>query len=169
MQDQRDAEARAAELSARYGRLDGAALLEPLIEREFPGLTAAVSSFGAESALLLSLVAEVDPSLPVIFLETGKHFRETRQYRDTLIESLDEEVDNDVDTAWRAEIRRRLEQIDSGQVETEAIQRFLARLGDEWHIQTHQSQFAGATAPILFMLGRTPLLGRTARHNKLSS
>ena len=30
----------------------------------------------------------IDPAIPVIFLETGKHFPETLQYRDTLIEKI---------------------------------------------------------------------------------
>lgn len=51
---------------------------------EFGDRLAVVSSFGAESAVLLSLVAEVDPAMPVIFLETGKHFPETLMYRDRL-------------------------------------------------------------------------------------
>lgn len=79
---------RAAELTARYGRLDGAALLRPLIEREYPGRIAVVSSFGAESAVILSLVAEIDPMTPIIFLDTRKHFAETLAYRDTLAERL---------------------------------------------------------------------------------
>lgn len=53
-----------------------------------PGRTAVVSSFGADSAVLLHLVAAVDPSTPVIFLETGKHFAETLAYRDELIDRL---------------------------------------------------------------------------------
>lgn len=36
----------------------------------------------------------------------------------SLIESLEDATDRDVDAAWRAEIRRRLQQIDSGEVET---------------------------------------------------
>ncbi|MEO1014706.1 MAG: phosphoadenylyl-sulfate reductase [Pseudomonadota bacterium] len=47
----------------------------------FPGRIALVSSFGAESAALLRLVADVEPNLPVIFLETGKHFAQTISYR----------------------------------------------------------------------------------------
>jgi phosphoadenosine phosphosulfate reductase len=54
----------------------------------FPGRIALVSSFGTESALLLSLAAEIDPSVPVIFLDTGKLFPETLDYRDTLIDRL---------------------------------------------------------------------------------
>jgi len=40
-----------------------------------------VSSFGAESAVLLDMVATVDPATPVIFLDTGKLFEETQDYR----------------------------------------------------------------------------------------
>ncbi len=35
-----------------------------------PGRLAVVSSFGTESAVLLKFVADVDPSLPVLFLDT---------------------------------------------------------------------------------------------------
>ena len=53
-----------------------------------PGRTAVVSSFGADSAVLLHLVARVAPDTPVIFLETGKHFPETLAYRDELVARL---------------------------------------------------------------------------------
>ena len=53
-----------------------------------PGRTAVVSSFGAESAILLHLVSLVDPATPVIFLDTGKHFPETLAYRDELVARL---------------------------------------------------------------------------------
>ena len=49
---------------------------------------AVVSSFGTESAALLKVVAEVDASIPVVFLDTGWLFEETLAYRDTLIETL---------------------------------------------------------------------------------
>jgi phosphoadenosine phosphosulfate reductase len=55
-----------------------------MIEREFRGRIAAVSSFGAESAVILALIAEIDPAMPVIFLDTGWHFAETIAYRDRL-------------------------------------------------------------------------------------
>jgi phosphoadenosine phosphosulfate reductase len=45
---------------------------------------ALVSSFGAESAALLKVMADVDPAIPVIFLDTGWLFEETLAYRDTL-------------------------------------------------------------------------------------
>jgi phosphoadenosine phosphosulfate reductase len=49
---------------------------------------ALVSSFGTESATLLKVMADVDPAIPVIFLDTGWLFEETLAYRDTLIEML---------------------------------------------------------------------------------
>lgn len=75
-------------LKSRYGHLAGEALLRPLIESEFRERIALVSSFGAEAALLLHMVAKIDPGLPVLFLETGKHFPETLAYRDGLAAKL---------------------------------------------------------------------------------
>jgi phosphoadenosine phosphosulfate reductase len=49
---------------------------------------ALVSSFGTESAALLKVMADVDPAIPVIFLDTGWLFEETLAYRDTLIGTL---------------------------------------------------------------------------------
>jgi phosphoadenosine phosphosulfate reductase len=49
---------------------------------------ALVSSFGTESAALLKVMADVDPAIPVIFLDTGYLFAETLHYRDTLIATL---------------------------------------------------------------------------------
>jgi phosphoadenosine phosphosulfate reductase len=49
---------------------------------------AVVSSFGTESAALLKVMADVDPTIPVIFLDTGWLFEETLAYRDMLIERL---------------------------------------------------------------------------------
>jgi phosphoadenosine phosphosulfate reductase len=80
--------ARLRELTERYVELDGEALLRPFIEREFPGRIALVSSFGAEAAVLLHAVAEIDRGLPVIFLDTGKLFGETLRYRDQLARRL---------------------------------------------------------------------------------
>ena len=75
-------------LREAYGRLGGLELVRVVIEKEFPGRIALVSAFGAESAVLLDLVAQVDPATPVIFLETGKLFSETLAYRDALAARL---------------------------------------------------------------------------------
>ena len=49
---------------------------------------ALVSSFGTESAALLKLMADVDPAIPVVFLDAGWLFEETLAYRDSLIARL---------------------------------------------------------------------------------
>lgn len=79
---------RVDDLTERYGRLDGAVLLNALLRDEFDGRVAVVSSFGTESAVLLALAAEADPSFPVVFVNTGKLFGETLRYRDKLIAAL---------------------------------------------------------------------------------
>src|SRR5580698_11609004 len=53
-----------------------------------PGRLAVVSSFGTESAVLLKFVADVDCSLPVLFLDTLWLFKETLAYRDALTARL---------------------------------------------------------------------------------
>src|SRR5580698_3015301 len=53
-----------------------------------PGRLAVVSSFGTESGVLLKFVADVDRSLPVLFLDTLWLFKETLSYRDALIARL---------------------------------------------------------------------------------
>ncbi|MHA7819152.1 MAG: phosphoadenylyl-sulfate reductase [Erythrobacter sp.] len=63
-------------------------MLASVIKDNLAGDVAIVSSFGAESAVLLHLVADVDPNVPVLFLDTGKHFAETLEYRDLLVERL---------------------------------------------------------------------------------
>ncbi|MES2988145.1 MAG: phosphoadenylyl-sulfate reductase [Pseudomonadota bacterium] len=63
-------------------------LLRTVLGEHMLGEVALVSSFGAESAALLHLVASVDPNVPVFFLDTGKHFPETLAYRDLLAERL---------------------------------------------------------------------------------
>lgn len=75
-------------LQAEYAGLSAQELLNATIKREFAGRIAVVSSFGAESAALLHLVSEVDPTVPVLFLNTGKLFGETLRYRDRLQDTL---------------------------------------------------------------------------------
>ncbi len=69
--------------AARLGGLPTAELIAALAA-EFRGRIALVSSFGADSAVLLHLVAEADPDMPVLFLDTGKLFTETLAHRDRL-------------------------------------------------------------------------------------
>ena len=76
--------AQAAAFEALYGHLSAHEIIERAASDLFPGELAAVSSFGADSAVLLHLIAEVDRHVPIIFLDTGKHFEETFDYRDAL-------------------------------------------------------------------------------------
>ncbi len=63
-------------------------MLEAVIRDGLAGDIAVVSSFGAESSVLLHLIAAVDPTTPILFLDTGKHFPETLEYRRALAARL---------------------------------------------------------------------------------
>lgn len=76
--------AEAETLEALYAHLKPQEIIARAARDHFSGGIAAVSSFGADSAVLLHMIAEVDRKMPVIFLDTGKHFEETLQYRDAL-------------------------------------------------------------------------------------
>ena len=65
--------------------MDASAVLRLAMTEVFPGGIALVSSFGTKSALLLQMAAEIDRAVPVIFLDTGKLFPETLDYRDQLV------------------------------------------------------------------------------------
>jgi phosphoadenosine phosphosulfate reductase len=77
-----------ARLNARFEGSSTQEVIRAVLEEDLLGRVAVVSSFGAESAVLLDLVASVDPSTPVVFLDTGKMFQETLDYRDTLVARL---------------------------------------------------------------------------------
>ena len=77
-----------ARLNARFEGVDTETVLREVIGERLLGELAVVSSFGTESAVLLDLVARADPATPVLFLETGKMFAETLEYRDTLVVRL---------------------------------------------------------------------------------
>ena len=59
-----------------------------VIEDLFPGRIALVSSFGADSAVLLHMVAQIDKTTPVLFIDTRVLFAETLAYRDELVAHL---------------------------------------------------------------------------------
>ena len=79
---------RLEKLQKHYGGLEASDLLRFMIADIFKGRIALISSFGADAALLLALVAEIDTKTPVLFLETGKHFPETLHYVDTIKNKL---------------------------------------------------------------------------------
>ena len=59
-------------------------LLKKAIEEMFADRIAMVSSFGAESVVLLHMISKIDKSLPVLFLDTQFLFRETLDYQRTV-------------------------------------------------------------------------------------
>ena len=77
--------ARALALAEQAGALETPSLLRFVIDDLFAERIALVSSFGADSAALLHMVAQIDRNLPVLFIDTLHMFAETLAYRDELI------------------------------------------------------------------------------------
>lgn len=78
---------RAPVLDAELRHAHPSTVLESAIE-QFGDRLALVSSFGAESAVLLHLAARIKPDIPVLFLDTGMLFGQTLDYRKNLAASL---------------------------------------------------------------------------------
>ena len=79
--DAADVALRAADLNARYRHHAAHDVLHHALADPQVGRVALVSSFGAESIVLLHMVAVADAALPVLFLETGMLFGETLAYQ----------------------------------------------------------------------------------------
>jgi phosphoadenosine phosphosulfate reductase len=75
-------------LQAFYQDFSAQALLRVMTNKEFEGKIASLTSFGADSAVLLALIADVKPDLPIFFLNTGKHFPATLDYARELTDQL---------------------------------------------------------------------------------
>ena len=76
-----------AELNARLRDAEPQEILRVAIER-YGERIALVSSFGAESAVLLHMAAQIDPGVTVLFLDTGMLFGQTLDYRKQLAARL---------------------------------------------------------------------------------
>jgi len=74
-------------LNGMFGERDAPGVFKQAAEL-LAGDLAVVSSFGADSIVLLHMVAELDRDLPVIFLNTQKHFDETLAYVETVEREL---------------------------------------------------------------------------------
>jgi phosphoadenosine phosphosulfate reductase len=79
---------RVAELNARYRHHGATAVLERAITDPQVGRLALVSSFGAESVVLLHLVSIMDRTTPVLFIDTEMLFAETLTYQADLASRL---------------------------------------------------------------------------------
>ena len=78
----------AAALDMRWSAVPTQDMLRGLMADPPFAALALVSSFGAESAVLLHMMSEIDKSVPLIFVNTQKIFGETLAYRDELAERL---------------------------------------------------------------------------------
>jgi len=83
-----ETERRADALNRTFAGQSAEAVLKASIGTLFAGRLAVVSSFGTESAVLLHLVASIDPTIPVLFVDTDKLFGETLRYRKSLVQRL---------------------------------------------------------------------------------
>lgn len=79
---------RVATLNARYRHHGATAVLEHALRDADVGRIALVSSFGAESVVLLHMVAVMDRNTPVLFIDTEMLFAETLEYQLELTERL---------------------------------------------------------------------------------
>ena len=74
-------EGRAGRLNARYRHHAATEVLRRAVRDPDLGRVALVSSFGAESVVLLHMVSVVSPGLPVLFIDTQMLFSETLAYQ----------------------------------------------------------------------------------------
>lgn len=81
-------QALADKLNAEFEGLSTQQMLSRLLQGGVAGRVAVLSSFGAEAACLLKLVADKNPATPIVFLDTRKHFNETLDYVDDLMDQL---------------------------------------------------------------------------------
>ncbi len=79
---------RVAALNARYRHHSASSVLARALDDPEAGQLALVSSFGAESVVLLHMVAVTRPATPVIFIDTEMLFAETLVYQQELAERL---------------------------------------------------------------------------------
>src|SRR3546814_13468914 len=85
-------EERAAALNASFAGLSAQQMLDRLLNGGVAGRVAVISSFGAEAAVLLKLVAAKAPATPIVFLDSRRHFPETLPYLEIVRASFRESV-----------------------------------------------------------------------------
>ena len=71
-----------------HAKSDAQTILRHALEDVRLGDTTLVSSFGAESVVLLHMLSEIDKSAPVIFLDTEMLFPETLEYQRDVAQKL---------------------------------------------------------------------------------
>jgi phosphoadenosine phosphosulfate reductase len=81
--------AKAAMLNNRYRYHAAVAVLEHALGDDDVGRVALVSSFGAESVVLLHMISVMDRTTPVLFIDTEMLFEETLTYQRDVAAKLD--------------------------------------------------------------------------------
>lgn len=84
----RDLDALAERLNRETAGKGAAEIVKAALDPALGLKVGAISSFGAESAVLLDVVAREKADVPVVFLETGQHFLQTLSYRTQLTRAL---------------------------------------------------------------------------------
>lgn len=79
---------RVAELNRRYLHHSATSVLEHSLTDPQVGRIAMVSSFGAESVVLLHMVSVIDRTTPVLFIDTEMLFAETLAYQQDVARTL---------------------------------------------------------------------------------
>ena len=75
-------------LNAKFTGSDAQEVIEHALNAPEIGRTALVSSFGAESVVLLHMVSHVNKAAPILFIDTEMLFRETLEYQKTVADEL---------------------------------------------------------------------------------
>ena len=69
-----------AGLNAQFSNASSQDIIEAVVNENIVGKIAVVSSFGAESAVLLHMIAQARKDVPVVFIDTEFIFAETLEY-----------------------------------------------------------------------------------------
>jgi phosphoadenosine phosphosulfate reductase len=132
-----------------------------------PGAHVLASSFGAQAAVMLHLVTRIEPSIPVVLIDTGYLFPETYQFVDQLTERLKLNLRvfrSDASPAWQETRFGRLWEQGADGIDRynrlnkqEPMQRALEQLnGETWFsgLRRGQAETRARVAPIEFRRGR---------------
>lgn len=88
LNDRLGIEDRVAALNGRYRHHAATAVMERALRDPDVGEVALVSSFGAESVVLLHMVSVIAPGTPVLFIDTQMLFAETLAYQEEVASKL---------------------------------------------------------------------------------
>lgn len=150
-------------LNRAWQRLSAVQRVECSLDH-LPGRHVLASSFGMQAAVMLHLVTQVEPNIPVIFIDTGYHFGETYRFVDRLVDRLKLNLHiarAEISPAWQeARYGKRWEQGREGieaynlQTKVEPMQRALHALdAGTWFSGLRRSQ-SPTRADIEFITGQ---------------